>query len=140
MCLDLQRLGDVPRSLVDSSACVLVPLLHLMSISPLQHSDDAPWHEHFASLPLAVLYKHSPTCGLSSIAMEEVKVFSQDRSDVPVFMVDVLLQRSLSNEIETRLRIRHESPQAIIFKHGAAVWHGSHRQVTLRRLSAELDS
>ncbi len=107
---------------------------------PLENTADHPWHEQIDSLPVAVLYKHSPTCGLSSIAMEEVKVFCQDRSDVPVFLVDVLMQRSLSDEIESRFRIRHESPQAIIFRHGAPVWHGSHRQVTLRRLSAELDA
>lgn len=111
-----------------------------MPISPLPHSEDSPWHAQLDSLPVAVLYKHSPTCGLSSIAMEEVKVFSEDRSDVPVFLVDVLMQRSLSNEIEARLRIRHESPQAILFRFGAPVWHGSHRQVTLRRLSAEVDA
>ncbi len=109
-----------------------------MPISPLQHSDDTPWHDHVNALPLAVLYKHSPACGLSSIAMEEVKVLSDEYPDVPVLMVDVLGQRTLSDAIEARFRIRHESPQAIILKDGAPVWHGSHRQVTLRRMSAEL--
>lgn len=109
-----------------------------MPIIALQHTTDHPWHEQVNAVPLAIVYKHSPTCELSAQAMEEVKVLSRERDDVPIFLVDVLLQRSLSNEIEARLHIRHESPQAIIMKGGQPVWNGSHRQVNLKRLSDAL--
>ena len=109
-----------------------------MPIILLQKSTEQPWHEQVNAVPLAIVYKHSPTCELSAQAMEEVKVLSRERDDVPIFPVDVLLQRSLSNEIESRLHIRHESPQAIIMQRGQPVWNGSHRQVTLKRLSEAL--
>ncbi len=109
-----------------------------MPIISLQHSAERPWHEQVDALPLAIVYKHSPTCELSAMAMEEVKVLARERDDVPIFLVDVLLQRSLSNEIESRLKIRHESPQAIIMKSGQPVWNASHRQVNLKRMSDAL--
>ncbi len=107
-----------------------------MSIVPFSDSADSPWLDVLAEDGLVVLFKHSPSCGLSAIAMEEVKAFAADNPDVPVRMVDVLSQRSLSNAIESTLRIRHESPQTIVFRDGEPVWHGSHRRVTKVLLEA----
>ena len=80
--------------------------------------------------PLAVLYKHSPLCGLSAIAAEQVRSFIGDRPETPVFILDVIRERRLAREVERRLGIRHESPQAIVLKEGAPVWDASHRGVT----------
>ena len=80
--------------------------------------------------PLAVLYKHSPTCGLCTMAAEELAAFMGANPDIPVYQVDVLRDRPLAVEVERRLEIRHESPQAIVFRRGEAVWNGSHRAVT----------
>lgn len=109
-----------------------------MPITPLQHTADAPWHEQVAALPMAILYKHSPTCELSGMAVHEVKQFATAHDEVPIFMVDVLSQRSLSNHIEAHLQIRHESPQAIILQLGRAVWNASHRRVNSASLANAL--
>jgi bacillithiol system protein YtxJ len=94
----------------------------------------AAWGDRFAGDPVAVLYKHSPTCGLSDIAMGEVRAFTAEHPDVPVYLVDVFALRPLSNEVEARLGVRHESPQALVFQAGALTWHGSHRRVTAATL------
>jgi bacillithiol system protein YtxJ len=95
----------------------------------------AAWEGRFADAPVALLYKHSPTCGLSDMALDEVMAFHGAHPDVPIYQVDVLGNRSLSNEVESVLGIRHESPQAIVFRDGVAVWHGSHRGVNRARLA-----
>jgi bacillithiol system protein YtxJ len=92
------------------------------------------WSERFAADPVAVLYKHSPTCGLSDIAMGEVRAFLAEHPDVPVYLVDVFTLRPLSNAVEAALGVRHESPQTLVFRAGALVWHGSHRRVTAAAL------
>jgi bacillithiol system protein YtxJ len=97
----------------------------LRSVTAVQSA----WDARLATSPVAVLYKHSPTCGLSSMALDEVEAFSAQHPDVPVYLVDVLAQRPLSNAIEATLGIRHESPQAFVFRQGTVVWHGSHRRV-----------
>lgn len=107
-----------------------------MPIVPFSTAADSPWLDLLADDGLVVLFKHSPACGLSAIAYEEVQAFAEENPDVPVRLVDVLSQRQLSNAIESTLRIRHESPQTIVFRAGEPVWHGSHRKVTKVLLEA----
>lgn len=92
--------------------------------------------------PVAVLYKHSPLCGLSDIAAREIHSFMDAEPRVPVYLIDVIRARPISREVERRLSVRHESPQAFVLRRGEVLWHGSHRAVTadaLTREVAELD-
>ena len=93
----------------------------------LEHDTD--W-ERILTLPQAVIYKHSPICSLSSFALPEVRRFEASRPDVPVFMVDVITQRGLSQRIADDLDLRHQSPQVIVLNEGAVTWHASHRRVS----------
>ena len=60
------------------------------------------------------------------------------RPEIPVFLVDVLSQRPLSQGIAARLGIQHESPQAILLRLGAPLWHASHDDVTADALAEEV--
>lgn len=80
--------------------------------------------------PVAVLYKHSPVCGLSTLAARQVGEFMRSWPDVPVYQVDVVRHRALARAVEHRLSTRHESPQALVLRAGEVVWSGSHRGVT----------
>src|SRR3954465_12333249 len=64
-----------------------------------------------------ILFKHSTTCPVSAAAYAEM-------SQVPekVSLVVVQRARDVSQEVATRTGVRHESPQAIILRNGAAVW------------------
>ena len=87
---------------------------------------------------LAVLYKHSPYCGLSSMARQEVSFFVQGNPDVTVYQVDVIHARSLSQHIASLFEIEHESPQVILLRAGRPVFDASHRGVSAHALEAEL--
>ncbi len=91
-------------------------------------------HDEFATQEFVVLYKHSPLCGLCDIAIAEVNAFVDANPDVPVWMVDVISQRPMSQRLAEMLDVEHESPQVIIVRHGESVWNGSHRRVTRARL------
>ena len=78
------------------------------------------------SADAAVLYKHSPVCALSALAMRQVRRFAEGHPDVLVYVVDVVGQRALSDRIESTFRVRHQSPQAIFLLRGTAVWDASH--------------
>jgi bacillithiol system protein YtxJ len=71
-----------------------------------------------------VLFKHSETCPISSAAYQEM---TQYRGDVSLLVVQ--RARELSRAVETRTGVRHESPQAIVLRHGHAVWNASHWRV-----------
>lgn len=77
----------------------------------------------------ALIYKHSTRCELSTAARREVVAFVENFPDVPVYVIDVIADRMISDEVESRLKLRHESPQAILVEGGDAVLHASHRGV-----------
>lgn len=80
--------------------------------------------------PVAVVFKHSSRCPISRSAQREVERFLNNQPDVPVYLVDVIRDRTVSRALATRTGIRHESPQTIVLHQGAVAWHGSHYQVT----------
>ena len=88
--------------------------------------------------PVALLYKHSETCPVSAMAQREIDRLEHQRPELDIWVVDVHAQRALSREIAERFTIRHESPQAILVRDGAAVWHASHYGVTVRAIEGEL--
>lgn len=90
--------------------------------------------------PLAVVYKHSPICIVAAGAIVEVEAFAKDNPDVPVFMVDVLGQRSLSQQLARQLSVPHESPQVIVVREGKAAWHQSGSRVRLNAIERAVDA
>jgi bacillithiol system protein YtxJ len=72
-----------------------------------------------------VIFKHSLTCPISAAAYEQMAEFEGE-----VALVEVQRARELSDEIEHRLGLAHESPQAIVLHHGQVVWNASHFKIT----------
>jgi len=80
-----------------------------------------------------LLFKHSLTCGASAYAFEEVTELAQ-RTTLPVAIIPVQTARPISNEIERRFGVRHESPQVLLVEGGVVRWHTSHSGVTADRI------
>ncbi|MBL8756781.1 MAG: bacillithiol system redox-active protein YtxJ [Planctomycetes bacterium] len=86
--------------------------------------------------PRVMLFKHSPVCPTSAAAKDEFDAFVAERGDVEVLFVDVIADRPVARGIADRCGVRHESPQAILFESGRAVWHASHHAITRGSLHA----
>jgi bacillithiol system protein YtxJ len=87
-----------------------------------------------------LIFKHSPTCGISSAAFIEVSLFAESRPDARVVLVDVRRERGLSQQIAIDLGLPHASPQAILVADGRACWHASHGNVTVQQISRAFDA
>ncbi|HEY8204045.1 MAG TPA: bacillithiol system redox-active protein YtxJ [Pyrinomonadaceae bacterium] len=72
----------------------------------------------------AILFKHSNTCGISSQAYREMLRVKQ-----PVGIVIVQDAREVSDEIERRFGIQHQTPQALIVLGDKLLWDASHSRV-----------
>ncbi len=105
---------------------------------PVRPVEDEANLEEALGTARGVLYKHSPVCWSSAMAIRHVMDFMEAHPEVPVYMVDVVANRSLSMEVADRLHIRHESPQAIAIVDGEVVWSGSHWEVTAEALVAAI--
>jgi bacillithiol system protein YtxJ len=81
----------------------------------------------------AVIFKHSNLCGVSARAYAEMS-----RVELPVGLVIVQQSRSVSDEIEARTGVGHETPQVFIIRDGKALWTASHGQVKAAAVEAAL--
>ncbi|MDE2726686.1 MAG: bacillithiol system redox-active protein YtxJ [Gemmatimonadota bacterium] len=96
------------------------------------------------------VYKHSTVCPVSARAADQYHDFADDFANVdedmdtdpstPLFtQVMVIENRDLSNEIESRLGIRHESPQLLLLRDGKVTWHASHFSITGKDIKNALE-
>ena len=83
-----------------------------------------------------VILNHSTQCSRSAGAYEEYEAFMADNPDTPCGTVLVIEDREISDELEERFGIRHESPQAIVVSNGNPTWHANHFKVTAKALEA----
>ena len=78
-----------------------------------------------------VVFKHSSTCGVSARAYTEMSKLT-----LPIGIVVVQAARPVSDEIEKRWQVNHETPQVLIIKDGKVVWNASHFQVKAEEVAA----
>ena len=81
----------------------------------------------------AIILKHSNSWGISARAHEEMS-----RIEMPVGLVTVQQARVVSNELETRMGVEHETPQVFIIRDGKALWTASHGQIKAEAIEAAL--
>jgi len=85
-----------------------------------------------------LIFKHSTQCSISAQVYEEFSDFADGVPNLICGAVLVIEDRALSNAIEKRFGVRHESPQALLIKDGRVVWHASHWSITSNSLTDAL--
>jgi bacillithiol system protein YtxJ len=80
-----------------------------------------------------IIFKHSNTCGISARAHAQMSMIEQ-----PVGLVIVQEARSVSDEIQTRTGVAHETPQVFIMRDQEVLWSASHGQIKAEAVEAAL--
>jgi bacillithiol system protein YtxJ len=81
----------------------------------------------------AVLFKHSPTCGISAHVHHKLMPLIHDAElEADWYLISVRAHRDVSDSIAARLKVWHASPQVIVLRNGAVIWHGSHFGISER--------
>ncbi len=109
------------------------PWLHLIRMEQLDQIESASFTKP------QIIFKHSTRCSISSMAknrmedgMNELKEYAD------VYYLDLLRYRSISNEIESKWKVEHESPQVIILVDNQVVYHGSHQMIKVDEVKKHL--
>jgi bacillithiol system protein YtxJ len=87
-----------------------------------------------------LIFKHSTQCPVSAAAYDEFLEFAKNAANTECGVVLVIENRSISNTIESKLGVRHESPQAIVVEKGRIRWSASHWAITSDALSKAMRS
>ena len=79
-----------------------------------------------------IIFKHSTACPISSMMLKsfEKGLQNTDVGNVDYFYLDIFCYRHISNEIEQRFDVRHESPQLLVIDNGEVVAHASHSDIS----------
>ncbi|MEI2469900.1 bacillithiol system redox-active protein YtxJ [Peribacillus frigoritolerans] len=82
-----------------------------------------------------LLFKHSVTCPVSAEAFEQYERYILGNEQLITAYLAVQEARPLSNYVAETFDVKHQSPQAILFKGGKPVWNESHWRITYDSLS-----
>lgn len=74
-----------------------------------------------------IIFKHSSRCGISSMVLRKFeKQVEAKCAECNYYFVDIIQNRNISNLVQERTAVRHESPQVILLEKGKVMGHDSH--------------
>ena len=88
--------------------------------------------------PVAI-FKHSTRCSISSVAKMRLSSSWNFGDDIPIYYLDLLSYRSLSNLVAEKFNVSHQSPQLLIVKDGECVYHDSHLSISVNEIKRTLE-
>lgn len=86
-----------------------------------------------------MIFKHSTTCPISSMARNRVES-DWNLTEVTPYFLDLLAHRSISNAIAAKWGVEHQSPQLIVIKDGKAIFDESHLDINVKSIEGVLSS
>ena len=81
-----------------------------------------------------LIFKHSTRCYVSSSAYRKLENEWDFGEDLPLYYLDLIRHRDISDAISRRYGVDHESPQVILVKNGVAVGNASHHLVSVEEV------
>jgi len=82
----------------------------------------------------SIIFKHSTTCPISSIAKHRLDDLWDIDDTVDLYYLDLLQHRNISNEIAEKFDTVHESPQLLVIKDGRCVYDVSHMDINVQEV------
>ena len=104
-----------------------------MSFKKIEHKEE--FQSLLSTHEKLLLLKNSTTCPISHEAYRETESFAEENNDLPVYYLNVQELRELSSEVADKFKIKHESPQALLFSGGEVTWNASHWKITKKELN-----
>jgi bacillithiol system protein YtxJ len=87
----------------------------------------------------SVIFKHSTRCSVSMMAK---KRFEQEWDSIPegtpVYFLDLISFRDISNKIAEQFNVHHESPQMLLIKKGECIYETSHGVISAEDLAEQI--
>lgn len=86
-----------------------------------------------------MIFKHSLICPISASAHREYQRYLAEHAsdDGAVHaLIEIQNAREVSNAVAEKTGVRHESPQALLLRHGRVVWHKSHSGIRAEALAS----
>ena len=87
----------------------------------------------------SIIFKHSVRCATSLMAKRKVEM---DRvslpQNLPLYFLDLIRHRDISNQIEQDFHVHHQSPQLLLIKDGECILDQSHGGISVEEALDEI--
>jgi bacillithiol system protein YtxJ len=85
---------------------------------------------HNEALKGIAILKHSTRCSISFSAWNKLqRQWQWTDEQLPIYYLDLLSHRDVSNQIAEDFKVEHQSPQILIIKNGQCIYHTSHNGI-----------
>ncbi len=74
-----------------------------------------------------IIFKHSTRCSISAMAFNRLQ---ESAKKIDIYIIDVINNRDISNAVEEKLSVIHQSPQLLIILGGDCKYHASHMGIS----------
>ncbi len=80
------------------------------------------------------IFKHSTRCAVSSMAKMRLSSTWDFKEELPIYHLDLLSHRAISNLIAEKFDIQHQSPQLLVIKDGKCIYNASHLAISVKEI------
>lgn len=101
-----------------------------MNWTPLQSTDQL---NEIKNLPgYSIIFKHSTRCSISMMAKRRFELdWDSLPEELPLYFLDLIQHREISNQIAQLFHVYHESPQLLLIKDGECILDQSHGGISV---------
>ena len=82
-----------------------------------------------------IIFKHSTRCSISFMVWNRLEKYKKSHDN---YILDVIGNRSTSNEVAARFGIPHQSPQILIIFKGNCIYDASHFNINAEELGRQV--
>ncbi|HTE00329.1 MAG TPA: bacillithiol system redox-active protein YtxJ [Mucilaginibacter sp.] len=87
----------------------------------------------------SLIFKHSTRCSISLMAKRRFEMDKDHLPDnVPLYFLDLIKYRDISNQIVEDFQVHHQSPQLLLIKDGECILDQSHGGISIEEALSEL--
>ena len=104
--------------------------MNWIELSDLSQLDEIEFLSSNQDFSGVAVFKHSTRCGTSSFVKKMFERSWDKTSNIPVYHLDLIRNKNISNEIASRWNVNHESPQLIVLKENKVTDQASHSSIS----------
>jgi bacillithiol system protein YtxJ len=87
----------------------------------------------------SLIFKHSTRCSISMMAKRRFELDWEDLpADMPLYFLDLIRYRDISNQVAQLFQVHHESPQLLLIKDGECILDQSHGAISVEEAIGEI--
>ena len=87
----------------------------------------------------SLIFKHSTRCSISMMAKRRFELDWEDLpADMPLYFLDLIRYRDISNQVAQIFQVHHESPQLLLIKDGECILDQSHGAISVEETVGEI--